>query len=56
MYAIRSYYAKNHLVVGSTNHPATLRQAFAQPGRFERVVEVSPIYPDDIIAALRILV
>lgn len=50
----RTIAADNHLVVGSTNHPATLRQAFAQPGRFERVVEVNPIYPDDIIAALRI--
>jgi len=42
------------LVVGSTSHPATLRQAFAQPGRFERVVEVNPVYPDDIVAALLI--
>jgi SpoVK/Ycf46/Vps4 family AAA+-type ATPase len=50
----RTIAAENHLVVGSTNHPATLRQAFAQPGRFERVVEVNPIYPDDIIEALRI--
>jgi SpoVK/Ycf46/Vps4 family AAA+-type ATPase len=44
----------HHLVVGSTIHPRTLRQAFAQPGRFERVVEVNPIYPDDIVAALTI--
>jgi ATP-dependent 26S proteasome regulatory subunit len=43
-----------HLVVGSTSHPATLRHAFAQPGRFERVVEVNPVYPGDIVAALRI--
>jgi ATP-dependent 26S proteasome regulatory subunit len=43
-----------HLVVGTTSHPDTLRQAFAQPGRFERVVEVNPIYPEDITAALRI--
>jgi ATP-dependent 26S proteasome regulatory subunit len=50
----RTIAAENHLVVGSTRHPATLRQAFAQPGRFERVVEVNPIYPDDIIAALGI--
>jgi ATP-dependent 26S proteasome regulatory subunit len=50
----RTIAAENHLVVGSTNHPGTLRQAFAQPGRFERVVEVNPIYPDDIVAALRI--
>jgi hypothetical protein len=31
-----------------------MANAFAQPGRFERVVEVNPIYPDDIIAALQI--
>jgi ATP-dependent 26S proteasome regulatory subunit len=43
-----------HLVVGSTSHPSTLRQAFAQPGRFERVVEVNPLYPDDIVAALEL--
>jgi ATP-dependent 26S proteasome regulatory subunit len=42
------------LVVGSTSHPDTLRRAFTQPGRLERVVEVSPSYPDDIIEALRI--
>jgi len=50
----RTIGAANHLVVGSTSHPATLRQAFSQPGRFERVVEVNPIYPGDIIEALRI--
>ncbi|MCH2170924.1 ATP-binding protein [Myxococcota bacterium] len=42
------------LVVGSTSQPGTLRQAFVQPGRFERVVEVNPIFPDDIVAALEI--
>src|SRR5262250_2593773 len=42
------------LEVGSTSHPDTLRRAFTQPGRLERVVEVSPIYPADIIEALRI--
>jgi len=50
----RTIAAASHLVVGSTSHPATLRQAFAQPGRFERVVEVNPVYPGDIIEALRI--
>jgi transitional endoplasmic reticulum ATPase len=44
----------NTLLVGSTSHPDTLRPAFALPGRFERVVEVTPSYPDDIVAALRI--
>lgn len=42
------------LLVGSTSHPDTLRPAFALPGRFERVVEVAPSYPDDVVAALRI--
>ena len=42
------------LVVGSTSHPSTLRQAFSQPGRLERIVEVTPNYPDDIVAALKI--
>jgi ATP-dependent 26S proteasome regulatory subunit len=42
------------LLVGSTGHPDALRPAFALPGRFERVVEVTPSYPDDVVAALRI--
>jgi len=42
------------LVVGSTSHPDTLRHAFAMPGRFERVVEVAPLFPQDIISALQI--
>ncbi len=45
---------ENTLLVGSTSHPDTLRPAFALAGRFERVVEVAPSYPDDIVAALRI--
>jgi len=50
----RTVAADAHLVVGSTNHPDTLRQAFVQPGRFERVVEVKPVYPGDIVGALEI--
>jgi ATP-dependent 26S proteasome regulatory subunit len=50
----RTVGVKGNLLVGSTSHPDTLRQAFAAPGRFERVVEVTPIFPNDIIAALRI--
>ncbi len=50
----RTVAANSHLVVGSTNHPDTLRQAFLQPGRFERVVEVTPTYPGDIVDALEI--
>ena len=42
------------LLVGSTSHPDTVRPAFALPGRFERVVEVTPSYPDDVVAALRL--
>lgn len=50
----RSIAAESALVVGSTSHPNTLRQAFADPRRFERVVDVTPIYPDDIVDALTI--
>ena len=42
------------LVVGSTTNPVTLRHAFLAPGRFERVVEVTPKFPDEIVAALEI--
>ncbi len=42
------------LVVGSTTSPVTLRHAFLAPGRFERVVEVAPRFPEDIVAALEI--
>jgi len=52
--ADRTVAAPNTLLVGSTSHPDTLRPAFVQPGRFERVVEVTPSYPDDVVAALRI--
>jgi ATP-dependent 26S proteasome regulatory subunit len=50
----RSVAASGSLVVGSSAHPQTLRPAFLAPGRFERVVEVTPIYPDDIVAALAV--
>ena len=46
--------ADGHLVVGSTSHPDTLRHAFVAPGRFERVVEVTPSFPDDVVEVLRI--
>ncbi|HEB89159.1 MAG TPA: ATP-binding protein [Deltaproteobacteria bacterium] len=42
------------LVLGSTSHPDTLPHAFLSPGRFERVIEVNPIFPDDVIEALQI--
>lgn len=50
----RTIAVETTLVVGSTSYPDTLRQAFLMPGRFERVVEVSPVYPDDVVAALKI--
>ncbi|MDJ0867430.1 MAG: AAA family ATPase [Myxococcota bacterium] len=50
----RTILAHKGLVVGSTSHPDTLRTAFLAPGRFERVVEVKPRLPDDIVAALTI--
>jgi ATP-dependent 26S proteasome regulatory subunit len=50
----RTIAVKTTLVVGSTSYPDNLRQAFLMPGRFERVVEVSPAYPDDVVAALQI--
>lgn len=50
----RTIAVESTLVVGSTSYPDTLRQAFLMPGRFERVVEVSPSYPDDVVAVLAI--
>ncbi len=50
----RSIVSENTLVVGSTSHPDTLRPAFLAPSRFERVVEVTPVFPDDIVSALLI--
>lgn len=50
----RAVSLKETLTVGATSHPDTLRPAFVAPNRFERVVEVSPQFPDDIVAALRI--
>lgn len=50
----RTIAVETTLVVGATSYPDTLRQAFLMPGRFERVVEVSPAYPEDVAAALRI--
>lgn len=48
----RTIAARRHLVMGSTGYPDTLRQAFARPGRLERVLEVTPVFPDDVVAAL----
>jgi ATP-dependent 26S proteasome regulatory subunit len=50
----RTIAAENVQVVGSTSNPDGLRRAFIQPKRFERVVEVTPQFPADMIAALEI--
>ncbi|MEM9175239.1 MAG: ATP-binding protein [Myxococcota bacterium] len=50
----RSLEVEECLVIASTSHPDTLPEAFLSPGRFERVVEVNPTFPDDVIDALRI--
>lgn len=50
----RAIAAEDVMVLGSTAHPDTLRHAFTQPGRLERVVEVSPSYPEDIIETLEL--
>src|SRR5262249_19191160 len=42
------------LVVGSTSHPDVLRRAFVDPRRLERVVEVNPVFPDDLVHTLQI--
>lgn len=48
----RAIGAQDVMVLGSTAHPDTLRRAFTQPGRLERVVEVTPQFPDDIVETL----
>ena len=50
----RTIAAPNALVVGATSHPDSIRRAFTEPGRLERVVEVSPAYPEDIVETLKI--
>ncbi len=45
---------KQHLVIGATSTPDTLRPAFVTASRFERLVEVEPKFPEDMIAAMRI--
>jgi ATP-dependent 26S proteasome regulatory subunit len=50
----RTIAVEHTLVVGSTSNPDTLRHAFLQPGRLERIVEVNASFPDDVIEALRI--
>ncbi|MFI5316035.1 MAG: AAA family ATPase [Myxococcota bacterium] len=42
------------LTVGGTSRPDTLSPIYFQPGRFERIVSVTPLVPGDVIAALEI--
>jgi cell division protease FtsH len=53
-FADRAIQNPNTLAVASTSYPDTLRPAFAAPGRFERVCEVIPAFPGDVVAALQI--
>ena len=50
----RTAVLEQKLLVGSTSWPNALPSAFVEPGRFERVVDVIPIVPDDVVAALEI--
>ncbi len=50
----RSLGIEDCLVIASTSHPDTLTPAFLSPGRFERIVEVNPLFPDDVIEALEV--
>jgi ATP-dependent 26S proteasome regulatory subunit len=50
----RAILGEHTLAVASTSHPDTLRPAFVAPGRFERIVEVNPKFPEDVVAALQI--
>ncbi len=50
----RTILADGCQLVGSTAYPQSLRPAFRAPGRFERVVEVTPNLPHDVVEALHI--
>ena len=50
----RSIAAEETLVVGATSQPGTLRPAFVAPPRFERIIEVNPSFPDDVVKTLQI--
>jgi cell division protease FtsH len=53
-FADRAIQNADTLAVASTSYPDTLRPAFVAPGRFERVCEVIPAFPGDVVAALQI--
>lgn len=50
----RTIAAEAVLTLASTSYPDTLRPAFLTSSRFERVVEVNPIFPNDVIEALQL--
>jgi SpoVK/Ycf46/Vps4 family AAA+-type ATPase len=50
----RTMRVESTLVVGSTSHPESISPAFLEPSRFERVISVQPLIPEDVVAALEI--
>lgn len=42
------------LVIGSTSHSDNISSIFLEPGRYERIVDVTPEMPGDVVASLRI--
>jgi ATP-dependent 26S proteasome regulatory subunit len=50
----RTLEVKQALVLGSTSHADSIAPVFLEPGRFERIVEVMPVFPDDVVESLRI--
>lgn len=50
----RTVAVEHALTVASTSYPDTLRPAFLSDRRFERVVEVNPIFPGDVVESLHI--
>jgi ATP-dependent 26S proteasome regulatory subunit len=50
----RTIEVEQSLVLGSTSRADSIAPVFLEPGRFERIVEVNPVIPDDVVEALRI--
>ena len=50
----RTVACERALCIASTSYPDTLRPAFLSDSRFERVVEVNPVFPGDVVESLRI--
>ena len=50
----RTIEVEQSLVLGSTSRADSIAPVFLEPGRFERIVEVVPVIPDDVVEALQI--